>query len=137
MNEASDTKENDITRIFVIIAWISAILAALATIAFFGWWAMKDRLEFGHDQFNKIAWITASSSPEKTCHRGDMAYDLEQNVLETGMSREEATSLLGRPTWEEAGQMEYDLGNCMHVIHGLRLFFNENNQLTHSRIVQH
>jgi hypothetical protein len=66
-----------------------------------------------------------------------MAYDLEQNVLETGMSREEATSLLGRPTWEEAGQMEYDLGNCMHVIHGLRLFFNENNQLTHSRIVQH
>ena len=137
MNEASDTNENDITRIFVIIAWVSAILASLATIAFFGWWAMKDRLEFGHDQFNKIAWITASSSPEKTCHRGDMAYDLEQNVLETGMSREEATSLLGRPTWEEAGQMEYDLGNCMHVIHGLRLFFNENNQLTHSRIVQH
>ncbi len=34
MNEASDTKENDITRIFVIIAWVSAILAALATIAF-------------------------------------------------------------------------------------------------------
>jgi len=65
MNESSDTKENDITRIFVIIAWVSAILAALATIAFFGWWAMKDRLEFGHDQFNKIAWITASSSPEK------------------------------------------------------------------------
>jgi hypothetical protein len=61
----SDTKENDITKIFVIIAWTSAIIAGLATIAFFGWWAMKDRLEFGHDQFNQVAWITATSSAEK------------------------------------------------------------------------
>ena len=131
------TNTPDVNRIFVIIAWVSAAVAVLATIAFFSWWAMKDRIEFGHDKFNQVAWITASSSAEKTCHRGDMAYDLQQNVLQAGISREAATALLGRPSWEELGQMEYDLGSCMQVIHGLRLFFNENNQLTHSRIVQH
>ena len=134
---SNETKQNDVTRIFVIMAWVSAVVAVVATIAFFTWWSMKDRIEFGDDKFDQVAWITATSSAEKTCHRGDMAYDLQQNVLQAGITREAATSLLGRPTWEEAGQMEYDLGSCMHVIHGLRLFFNENNQLTHSRIVQH
>lgn len=133
----STNNQPDVNRIFVIIAWVSAVIAVVATIAFFTWWAMKDRIEFGHDEFNKVAWITAKSSSDKTCHRGDMAYDLQQNVLTPGMTREDATALLGRPSWEELSQMEYDLGSCMHVIHGLRLFFNENNQLTHSRIVQH
>lgn len=134
---SKETQQNDVTRIFVIMAWASAVVAVVATIAFFTWWAMKDRIEFGDEKFNQVAWITASSSVDKTCHRGDMAYDLQQNVLQSGMTREAATSLLGRPSWEDTNQMEYDLGSCMHVIHGLRLFFNENNQLTHSRIVQH
>ena len=134
---SNETPQNDVTRIFMTITWISAVVALVATIAFFTWWGMKDRIEFGDEKFDQVAWITASSSADKTCHRGDMAYDLQQHVLQVGITREAATSLLGRPNWEEAGQMEYDLGSCMHVIHGLRLFFNENNQLTHSRIVQH
>ncbi len=134
---SNETKKNDVTRIFIIITWVSAVLAVIATLVFFAWWGMKDRIEFGNDKFDQVTWITASSITDKTCHRGDMAYDLQQNVLQAGITREAATSLLGRPSWEEAGQMEYDLGNCMHVIHGLRLFFNEQNQLTHSRIVQH
>ena len=133
----TETPAQDVNRIFVIIAWVSAVVAIVATIAFFSWWAMKDRFEFGDEKFDQVAWITAASSAEKTCHRGDMAYDLQQNVLQTGMPREAATSLLGRPTWEDDTHMEYDLGNCMHVIHGLSLFFNDQNQLTHSRIVQH
>ena len=133
----TEPQQNDVTRISVMITWVSAVVAVVATIAFFAWWSMKDRIEFGNEKFDQVAWITASSTTDKTCHRGDMAYDLQQNVLQTGISREAATSLLGRPSWEEASQMEYDLGSCMHVIHGLRLFFNENNQLTHSRIVQH
>jgi hypothetical protein len=134
---SNETSQNDGTKIFMTITWVSAAVAVVATIVFFAWWGMKDRIAFGDEKFDKIAWITASSTADKTCHRGDMAYDLQQHVLQAGITREEATSLLGRPSWEEAGQMEYDLGNCMHVIHGLRLFFNENNQLTHSRIVQH
>jgi hypothetical protein len=134
---STSTEKNDVTRIFVTLSWVSAVVAVVATIVFFAWWGLKDRIAFGDEKFDKVAWITASSSSEKSCHRGDMAFDLQQHVLQAGITREEATSLLGRPSWEEAGQMEYDLGNCMHVIHGLRLFFNENNQLTHSRIVQH
>lgn len=132
-----ETPQNDFTKIFMIITWGFALVALVATFSFFAWWGMKDRIEFGNEKFDQVAWITASSSAEKTCHRGDMAYDLQQHVLQAGITREAATSLLGRPSWEEAGQIEYDLGRCMQVTHGLRLFFNERNQLTHSRIVQH
>jgi len=133
----NETQKNDITHIYTTITWIAAVMALTATIVFFVWWGMKDRIEFGNEKFDQIAWISASMSTDKTCHRGDMAYDLQQHVLQAGITREAATSLLGRPSWEESGQIEYDLGNCMQVIHGLRLFFNENNKLTHSRIVQH
>jgi hypothetical protein len=133
----NETPQNDVTRIFIIITWVSAAIALLATIVFFAWWGMKDRIAFGNEKFNQVAWITAVSNADKTCHRGDMAYDLQQNVLQAGISREAATALLGRPNWEETSQIEYDLGNCSQKIHGLRLFFNENNQLTYSRIVQH
>ena len=134
---SNEIPQNDVTRIFVIITWVSAVLALVATIAFFTWWGMKDRIAFGNEKFNQVAWITAASTTDNGCHRGDMAYDLQQNVLQVGVTRDAATALLGRPSWEETNQIEYDLGNCMQVIHGLRLFFNENNQLTHSRIVQH
>ena len=134
---SNEVPQNDVTRIFVIITWVSAVLALVATIAFFAWWGMKDRIAFGNEKFNQVAWITAASTTDNGWHRGDMAYDLQQNVLQVGVTRDAATALLGRPSWEETNQIEYDLGNCMQVIHGLRLFFNENNQLTHSRIVQH
>ncbi len=117
------------------------VVALVVTVVFFGWWALKDRIVFGHEKFNQVAWITSTPEMAKTCHRGDMAYDLQQNVLFTGMSRQQATVLLGRPTWDDrletGSQIEYDLGTCMHVIHGIRLFFDEHDQLTHSRIVQH
>lgn len=124
-------------RAIRIAALAFFIVVFVVTIAFFSWWAMKDKIVFGNEKFNQIKWITSISSQEKTCHRGDMAYDLQQHVLQPGMTREATTILLGRPTWEETNQMEYDLGSCMHAVHGLRLFFDGNNRLTHSRIVQH
>lgn len=114
-----------------------SFLALIVTLVFFGWWAMKDRIEFGANKFDQVAWMTSSVDSDKGCLRGDMAYDLQQNILFHGMSRKDAMVLLGRPTWEESQQIEYDLGNCIHVIHGLRLFFDEDNRLTVSRIVQH
>ena len=33
------------------------------------------------------------------------------------------------PSFEEGNALEYDLGKCMHVYHGLLLFFDENNRL--------
>ncbi|MFA6178195.1 MAG: hypothetical protein WC696_01130 [Candidatus Methylopumilus sp.] len=132
--EASTAGTLNVIRIVCIAAFV---LAAIVTIVFFGWWAMKDRIVFGNEKFDQAGWITATASADKTCHRGDMAYDLQQNVLKPGMSRENVTVMLGRPAWEDPQQIEYDLGNCMHVEHGLRLFFNDSNQLTHTRISQH
>lgn len=119
-----------------IAALVSFIVIFVVTILFFSWWAMKDRIVFGNEKFDQVKWMTAGIN-DKACHRGDMAYDLQQHVLHPGMAREATTILLGRPTWEDVAQSEYDLGSCMHVIHGLRLFFDGNHRLTHSRIVQH
>ncbi len=113
------------------------VLAVVVTIAFFSWWALKDRLVFGHDKFNQVVWMTAPADTQNLCKRGDMAFDLQQTILLPGMPLEQATVLLGRPSWDDGNQIEYDLGKCLQVEHGLRLFFNDKNQLTHSRITQH
>lgn len=135
-----DAPPNDATnsmRWVVKVCVISGVISVLVTIAFFGWWAMKDKIVFGHEKFDQVAWISANDETLKTCKRGDMAYDLQQRLLQPGMPLDQVTILLGRPTWDDGTQIEYDLGNCMHVIHGIRLFFDEQQRLTHSRIVQH
>ena len=114
-----------------------AVIALVITIVFFSWWLMKDRIVFGSQKFDQVQWMTASVNPDNNCKRGDMAYDLQQRVLMPGITRQQAMVLLGRPTWEDPRQIEYDLGQCMHVEHGLRLFFDNNDRLTHSRIAQH
>lgn len=121
------------------IGWLCVaafVAAGIATVLFFGWWMMKDRVVFGHEPFEQVRWMTAERET-RNCARGDMAYDLQQHVLTPGLLRDQVTVLLGRPTWEDSEQIEYDLGSCMHVIHGLRLFFDARGQLLHSRIVQH
>jgi hypothetical protein len=121
------------------IGWVcmaAFAMAAVATVLFFGWWMLKDRVVFGHERFEQVRWMTAERDT-RNCARGDMAYDVQQNLLKPGLMRDEVTVLLGCPTWEDGDQLEYDLGSCMHVIHGLRLYFDARGQLMHSRIVQH
>ncbi|HZV98165.1 MAG TPA: hypothetical protein VFF74_04170 [Methylophilaceae bacterium] len=112
-------------------------ITILITLVFFSWWAMKDRLVFGDEKFDQMRWITVTATPENRCHRGDMAFDLKEHVLAPGMARSAATVLLGRPSWEEPNQIEYDLGHCLWDTHGLRLYFDAQDRLIHSRIVQH
>lgn len=120
-----------------IICLIAAILVVVISLMFFGWWAMKDYFVFGDDRFDQVRWITAQPTKEEPCYRGDMAFDLKQRVLLRGMPMTTATILLGRPTWEDFGQIEYELGTCLWREHGLRLYFDENDRLIRSRIVQH
>ena len=123
-----------------LINWLSIAFAAftlLLTIVFFGWWAMKDRVVFGHDQFDQVKWMQSAASIEKECKRGDMAYDLQQRILLKGSPKEAVTVLLGRPSYEDAASVEYDLGKCMHVYHGLLIYFDDNNHLVNSRISSH
>ena len=128
---------HDSMRIVKILCFGFAAFTVILTIVFFGWWAMKDWLVFGDAQFDRVRWASAAPTAEEPCYRGDMAHDLKQRVLARGMSRDATMMLLGRPDWEDGNQTEYDLGHCLWDTHGIRLYFNDNNQLVYTRIVQH
>ena len=118
-----------------------AVFTVLLTIVFFTWWAFKDKVVFGAEKFDQIKWMQYAATIEQECKRGDMAYDLQQNILIKGARKEAVMALLGRPSIEEVNEksnaIEYDLGKCMHVYHGLLIFFNKDNQLLQSRISSH
>lgn len=109
-------------------------LTVLVTIAFFAWWTMKDSFVFGNEKFDQVKWMQNAATMQSECKRGDMAHDLQQNLLEKGMPRAEVGVLLGRPSYEDGATVEYDLGKCMHVYYGLHIYFDENKRLVHSRI---
>jgi hypothetical protein len=123
-----------------LINWASIALAVftlILTIVFFTWWAMKDSVVFGNEKFDQVKWMQSVATIQTECKRGDMAYHLQQRILVRGTPRDAVGMLLGRPSYEDSNTMEYDLGKCMHVYHGLRIFFDENNRLLHSRISSH
>lgn len=123
-----------------VIKWatiVFTVFTVIVTIVFFVWWMMKDSLMFGNDKFDQVQWMQSAASIETDCKRGDMAYDLQQHVLAKGTNKDAVTVLLGRPSYQDGNAMEYDLGKCMHVYHGLLLYFDENNSLINSRISSH
>ena len=123
-----------------LINWLTLIFTVftvMLTIVFFAWWAMKDSIVFGKEKFNQVKWMQSSATIETECKRGDMAYDLQQNILTKGVPRAAVGVLLGRPSYEDTTLIEYDLGRCMHVYHGLLIYFDENNRLVNSRISSH
>lgn len=123
-----------------VIKWATitfTVLTVIVTIIFFAWWMMKDSLVFGSERFDQVKWMQSVATIETDCKRGDMAYDLQQHVLAKGTAKDAVGVLLGRPNFEDGNAIEYDLGKCMHVYHGLLLFFDENNRLINSRISSH
>src|SRR5690606_682754 len=128
---------DDSLRIIKILSVGFAVFTVLLTIVFFSWWAMKDWLVFGDEEFDRVRWITAMPTKDQPCYRGGMAHDLKQRVLARGTPRNATQALLGRPDWEDATQTEYDLGHCLWDTHGLRLYFNDQDCLIYTRIVQH
>lgn len=123
---------------FINIATISfTVFTILLTIVFFVWWTMKDSIVFGSEKFDQVKWMQSASTIETECKRGDMAYDLQKNILAVGSPKEAIAILLGRPSYEDTNSVEYDLGKCMHVYHGLLIYFDKNNRLTNSRISSH
>jgi hypothetical protein len=114
-----------------------AVLTVIITIVFFTWWSFKDEAVFGNERFDQTKWMQATATVQQECKRGDMAYDLKQHILIKGAKREAVMALLGRPSLEDVNYIEYDLGKCMHVYHGLSIFFDEHGNLMHSRISSH
>ena len=128
------TKSLEIITKICLYAFIGAFIAS---IFFFAWWGLKDYFVFGGEKFNQQVWLTAKPTADKRCFRGDMAYELQQKLLLKGVPRENAIALLGAPTWADDHSIEYDLGHCLWVEHGLRLAFDDNGRLINSRIMQH
>ena len=123
---------------FINIATISfTVFTILLTIVFFVLWTMKDSIVFGCEKFDQVKWMQSAATIETECKRGDMAYDLQKNILAVGSPKEAIAVLLGRPSYEDTNSVEYDLGKCMHVYHGLLIYFDKNNRLTNSRISSH
>lgn len=119
---------------WVVVAF--TVFTVVLSIVFFVWWSMKDRFIFGEALFDPVRWMAAATVHD-TCDRGEMVLDVQKRVLKRGMSKSEVTVLLGRPAWEEENQYEYELGVCMWVVHGLRVFFDKDGRLIHSAIIQH
>jgi L-cysteine desulfidase len=124
-------------KLIKVSAIVLAVFTVILTIVFFTWWAFKDEAVFGSEKFDQARWMELSSSVQKDCRRGDMAYDLKNNILIRGAKKEAVMALLGRPSLEDANALEYDLGKCMHVYHALRIYFDPDERLTHSQISSH
>jgi hypothetical protein len=122
-------------KLIKISTIVFTIFTLILTIVFFAWWAMEDKLVFGSDKFDQIKWIQSAQTVQTECKRGDMAYDLQQNVLVQGFPRDKVAILLGRPSYEDDNSMAYDLGLCMHIYHNLRITFDKNGRLMLSRIL--
>ncbi len=123
-------------KLLLILAGAFAVFTVLVTIVFFSWWAMRERLSFGDQPFDPVRWM-APIDTAHPCTRGDMVRDVKQRLLHRGMSKTEIMVLLGRPAWEDEAQIEYDLGFCHGDVHGLRLYFDQQERLVHSAIAQH
>lgn len=114
-----------------------AIFTLILTIVFFIWWANKDEFVFGSERFDQTKWMQYAETLQKDCRRGDLAYDLQKNILLPGAQKQAVMALLGRPSFEDKNAIEYDLGKCMHVYHGLLINFDNNDRLINSRISSH
>lgn len=118
---------------------LPALLAAftlLLTVVFFVWWGFKERFVFDDQPFDPVRWMAPPQAQAHACERGDMVLHVRQ-LLRPGMAVHEVTTLLGRPDWEDGRQIEYELGVCLWVVHGLRLYFDSEGRLQHSAIIQH
>jgi hypothetical protein len=122
-------------RFLIQISVGFAAITVAITLVFFAWWSMKEQFMFGDQPFDAVGWMQARHSTQ--CERGDMVHDIRQNFLVPGMPRSVVTTRLGRPYWEEGTQLEYELGTCLWVVHGLRLYFDPQGLLVHHAIVQH
>ncbi|MGB4810888.1 MAG: hypothetical protein WBP13_00190 [Methylophilaceae bacterium] len=122
------------------IKWSSIFLTVftiIVTVVFFGWWMFKDSIVFGGEKFDQVKWMQLAPNVQNECKRGDMAYDLQKNLLTRGLTRQAVEAMLGQPSYEEDYAVEYDLGKCMHVYHGILVYFDQNNRLINSRISSH
>ena len=116
----------------IIITLISIPVALylfywLAIFAYIIWHDNKNDQILRMNKFDQKLWLDDNRSKDRTkphhysgCVRGEMYYDLIDNYLKKGMTKEEVFELLGKPAYglkypnnkKRQYCLEYELGGC-------------------------
>ena len=64
----------------------------------------------GAGQFDSAKWKAQQDSTARNNPRAGMIGDLQQRVLQVGMTREQVVVLLGKPDTTEGNRYVYDIG---------------------------
>ena len=102
------------------------------------WWMSKG--VFSTSKFDQKTWLAPVSDMESLhCYRGSMAFDIRDNIIKTGMSKDSVKSLLGDPPSSSENEYVYDLGSCSGIgmdIDSLHIYFS-NGAVTQAKVIQH
>jgi len=96
-----------------------AVFTVILTIVFFGWWIMKDSVVFGSEKFDQVKWMQSAATITSECKRGDMAYDLQKNILARGSSKDAVGCAARSPKlrrWQGSGIRPRQMYACLSWI---------------------
>ena len=121
-------------KIIIIILKIIGALSLVAFLALFAayqWLFYKDDQILAENKFDQRLWVEAGIEDagnnyrkfhhhQYQCTRGKMYYDLVENHLKKGMSKDKLLELLGKPNYglkypnnkKRQYCLEYELGGC-------------------------
>ena len=114
------------------------ILLLFAAIMIFSWWTSK--ASFSTSKFDPVIWhAKQTNETEANCYRGGMAFDIRDRILESGMSKNKVSSILGSPDSSSDSEFQYSLGMCSGLgidYDFLHVYFKEGN-LINAVVYQH
>lgn len=124
----------------ILVTVVAIFVMILALYAFAVWYISSG--VFTTDTFDKKVWSANTSNEEDTaCYRGGMAKDIIDSRLTNNMSKENVIALLGNPDKSLSKQeFEYVLGMCSGFgfdYDNLHIYFNEQDNFSHAKIIQH
>ncbi|MES2674590.1 MAG: outer membrane protein assembly factor BamE [Pseudomonadota bacterium] len=119
MQSATIVKKVKSIMLVIIKFLIGFSLLIFAAVLAFWWWASKGI--YSTSKFNPEVWFAKQTNEsEMGCYRGSMAFDVRDNLLVNGMSKEKVVSLLGAPDLSKDSEYQYVLGICS----GLRIDYD-------------
>lgn len=121
-----------------IKCFVGLVIFIFLAICIFKWWASTGT--FSTSKYDPEAWFKKQTNESVTsCYRGSMAFDIRDNLLVKGMSKEKVFSLLGEPDSSNESEYQYVLGMCS----GLRIDFDvlhvyfKDGALANAEVYQH
>lgn len=126
-----------IFKLTLMLVISAVILITLIVGSYVAWWYLEDQKVFYEAKFDKEKWMAADTI--FGCTRGKMYYDLDDNYLKKGLTKEQVFQLLGLPEnwrvyhrfYEKKKCHEYSLGTCRWIpVPSILLICYKNNKVT-------